>query len=192
MKKGVWLFIGLLALIGLGMPNKAWAHVTNTDGDISVTIHIDPDDNPVPGEPAKLFFLFSDATKKFQLTNCLCVISISEQGKQLTQMALTDKQTNKPSVWGTSLPYTFPQSGIYHIALIGKPKHALAFQPFKLSWDFRVDPAGTAGYVPQRPSDVPALLGITAGAIIFFVLFGWFIKKAIIDSEEVDNKKKKR
>lgn len=120
-------------------PLSVYAHFPRTDKSMTVTLHVDPNDDPIPGQQATLYFLFSDATKKFQLRNCTCAVSISEQGKQIYQQMPIEKRYTHPSIWGTSIPYIFPKRDVYHIMLTGTPVHPNDFQPFTLSWDFRVD-----------------------------------------------------
>ena len=42
-----------------------------------------------------------------------------------------------------SVFYTFPQKDVYKVSVIGKPLTPHAFQPFTLSWYFRVDQDAT-------------------------------------------------
>jgi hypothetical protein len=185
-----WLFPFLLVLF-LSFPSFVYAHFPATDGDMTVTMHVDPDDDPTPGQQANIYFLFDDVTKRFSLEKCNCMIKISQEGKQIFKGNLVEKHYAHPSIWGTHMPYVFPQSDVYHIVLVGKPNTIGAFQSFTLSWDFRVDPdGGDAGIVIQRPSDLPFLLGATAAGIIFLTFLGWFFKKNILDAEELDNIKK--
>lgn len=182
MKKIFFPLVSILFSVSfLVLPPFTYAHFPQTDRNITVTLHVDPEDNPIPGQQAYIYFLFDDATKRFTLSNCNCIVSITEQGKQTYKQQLLEKKDTKPSIWGASLPYIFPNNDVYHIVLTGKPKFADAFQPFTLSWYFRVDPS-ESGLVIEPHSDTPMILGLVLGGTIVFILFGWFIKKQIIDS----------
>ncbi len=183
------IYLTVLSILFSMLSHQAFAHFPATDNSMTVELHVDPDDNPTPGQQAYLYFLFDDATKRFQLSQCNCVVSISEQGRQIYRQKLTEKKDTRPSIWGASLPYVFPQQDVYHIQVTGGPTVQNTFKPFDISWDFRVDPDGSPGIVKGGPSDIQILLGTAIGGVIFLGLFGWFIKKQIIDSEDVDNTK---
>ncbi len=188
MKKFLLFSFGLFAFGSLFLlPQRIYAHFPQTDGAITVTLHVDPNDDPIAGQQAHLFFLFDDATSKFDLSNCMCTVTISKQRKQIYKQQLTQENDGKPSIWGASIPYIFPTWDVYQITLRGIPKTDGIFQRFMLTWYFRVDSL-QPGLVEQPHSDITVLIGATIGGIIFFILLGIFIKKEIIDSE-VDNNK---
>lgn len=179
MKKTL-LSIFVIVSFFLFMPQQTFAHFPATDGDMTVTLHVDPNDDPLPGQQAHLYFLFNDKSKKFRLANCTCTVSISytEQGKQPYTQQLIENKDSKPSIWGANIPYIFPERNVYHIVLTGKPTTANTFKPFTVSWYFRVDTINP-GLVqqPQGPSDIEQLLGALGAVIIGLVIFGFFIKK---------------
>jgi len=188
----LFLFIFSAIVISFVKPPTVSAHFPATDGDIIVTLHIDPDDNPTPGEQANIYFLFDDSAKRFKLSQCQCVVTISEQGKRLTQQNIYEKKYTHPSIWGTNMPYVFPSRDVYHIQIAGSPESGGTFQPFTVSWDFRVDPDDSPGIVVQPYSDLPFLLGTLAAIIVFVAFMGWFVKTQLIDYEEkVDSTGKK-
>lgn len=183
------LFSLVLFLWICSIPQKTYAHFPQTDGDIQVTLHIEPDDNPIPGDPATLYFIFEDAVKKFQLKNCDCRISLIEQNKTLLSQKLSSQKLPH-SVYTSGASFIFPVYDVYKITLTGRPTFKNAFQPFTLSWYFRVDP-DTPGEV-QGLSDIQIILLVMAALIIFGVLFGLFLKKEVLDREKVDITKKSR
>src|SRR5258706_11840759 len=140
MKKCRTGLLGLLFLIvTLSMPNPTLAHFEKTDKTISAELHVDPNDNPIPGEQAFLYFLFGDSTNRFSLSECNCLLTISESGKQIYSQMVIYKLDPHPNIWGTRIPYIFPSRDIYHLTLTGKPKALNEFQPSSVSWDFRVE-----------------------------------------------------
>src|SRR5689334_22170899 len=84
---------------------QASAHSLETDGNIGGVIHIDPDDSPVAGEAAVLFFELKDKTRQFEFQHCDCRITISSEGRQFYAGPLTSLVYR----------YTFPQAGDYQI-----------------------------------------------------------------------------
>jgi hypothetical protein len=146
-------------------PVVTYAHFPATDGNMTVTLHVDPDDDPVPTKQANLYFLFDDKTKKFTLANCNCVVTVTEQGKQIYQKSLAAYTSKTPSIWGAHAPFIFPNRDVYQISLKGEPKTKNAFQPFSLTWNFRVDQ-----YPPVSPINNSIIifgLVIFVGIIVF-------------------------
>lgn len=153
------LFIFLLVFAFILHPQSAYAHFPATDGDMTVTLHVDPDDDPIPGQKAIINFLFDDSTNRFQIEQCQCSLTIAEQGFTLysnTHLASKDA-TN--SIWNASLPYIFPKRDVYEIILSGKPKGKIDFQSFTVHWFFRVD------QFPQGQ-----VLGTSDNSFIYFVI----------------------
>jgi len=171
----------LINLLFFFIVTPAEAHFPAKDGDMTVTLHVDPNDDPIPGKQAHLYFLFTDASNKFKLANCTCTVSVAEEGTSThMQQQLNAYQSNKPSIWGASMPYTFPERNVYHIVLSGKPKKESEFEPFTVSWYFRVDTINP-GLTQRRlgPSDIEVLLGAFGIGIIILVFIGLFIKKEL-------------
>jgi hypothetical protein len=179
------IFVGFLAL-----PLITYAHFAATNGTMTVTLHTDPDDNPISGQTAYLYFLFNDKTKKFHLNECNCVVSVYEQGKQIFQQKLLDKRNPHSSVWGANIPIVFPEKDVYLITIKGDPVTSNAFRPFFLSWYFRVDTTAP-GLVKQAPSDILVLVASWAIGIVVLVFIGLFIKKEVLSAEAGDNHKKR-
>ena len=79
------------------------------------------------------------------------------------------------------MPYIFPERNVYHIVLTGNPKKANEFQPFTLSWYFRVDTInpGLVQVQQKGPSDIEQLLGALGVVIVGLIIFGFFIKREL-------------
>jgi hypothetical protein len=139
--KKILLSILFLTLLYFFVPQTVHAHFPATDKEIYAILHVDPNDSPIPGEQANLYFLitFGKSIKTFYLNQCNCVVTVTEEGKQIFQQQILDKNTPKNSIWGANVPFVFPQRDVYHIALSGKPLPGYTFQPFTVSWNFRVD-----------------------------------------------------
>ena len=162
-----WLILGPLA-------HKVSAHFPATDNDITVVLHVDPEDDPAAGQPTTLGFIFSDITNRFKLADCVCVLSITERGQELYYSALTPPKNPKLSIYGDTLAFTFPRRDTYYIALSGLPDTPGNFQPFNLHWNFRVDQAAVKSSGPSFGSFVHyfiAVFGIliAVGGAVFFL-----------------------
>ncbi len=128
------MFLFPIFLLGfiIAMP-VAQAHVLKTDGTISVVLHVDPNDDPVPGENANLYFSIKDTTGKFTLKECNCTVVISESGKVVFSSPVTNTGGS------ASLVYSFPKRDVYTIQLTGFPLNTNQFDPFTVSYIFRVE-----------------------------------------------------
>jgi hypothetical protein len=183
MKKLFFCFL-LSLLFFLFLSPTAHAHFAATDGNITIVLHVDPNDQPIPGQLAHLYFLFNfnDTTKKFSLRDCNCIVTVVEQGnqKQIEQQKLLEKNNPHLTIWGANMPIVFPARDVYFITIKGSPIKPNDFKPFYLTWFFRVD-STASGIVKQETnqglSDIQQLLIGLAAVIIFLVCFGLFIKR---------------
>ncbi len=116
------------------MPPQASAHVLKTDQTIGAILHIDPNDSPVAGEPASIFFDLKDSANIFAIEDCTCVVSVLQNGESIFEKTVTRI---------SPVTYTFPERSIYTVQFSGTPKaelsSAASFEPFVLSYDIRVD-----------------------------------------------------
>lgn len=154
---------------------KAQAHFLATDRNIGAILHVDPNDEPFAGSQASFFFEFKDKEGKFTPQNCDCIFSIVENGKEIYSQPLFQNNANQ-NLTNASVFYTFPQRDVYTIQVIGKPLTPNTFQPFTLTWNFRVDQQ-TSGQ--DRTSNNPLIAHfihahvihlIGGGAILLFFL----------------------
>ncbi len=105
-----WLLVAIASLVGaLAFAFTASAHVlitdtTNTRGAI---VHIIPDDDPVAGEPATIFF----DTQNQLLTNESTVTLLVENTATNTSNQLQANVTGSLAV----IEYTFPTQGVYQL-----------------------------------------------------------------------------
>ncbi|HRH31119.1 MAG TPA: hypothetical protein PK950_00435 [Candidatus Paceibacterota bacterium] len=128
----------VLACAFAAMPLPASAHVLKTDGTMGAILHIDPNDSPVAGEPASIFFDLKDSANIFAVENCVCVVSVLQSGESILEKTVTRI---------APVTYTFPERSIYTVQFSGTPKAgegAATFEPFVLSYDIRVDTVSAA------------------------------------------------
>jgi hypothetical protein len=167
--------IFFLVLLGVALiPVLASAHVLKIDGSIGVTIHVDPDDDPIVGEPASFFLEIKDKQDVFRPENCTCVATISKGSEPIFS---TDLFTNGSGNSLTAAPffsYVFPERNIYTVTISGTPKTSQAFQSFSVRYDLRVardknTPAATRG------GHFWIFGGLVIGAVVLFCVY--FIRK---------------
>ena len=126
--------------IGRGIVHRVAAHQVRVAEDIGGTLHIEPNDRPVAGEEALIWFaLTRRGGISLQLEECDC-------GVRVLQMPLTDRPEvlaspelraveaeNYRGIPGADV--TFPEAGAYAISISGEPVEANDFEPFELTFD---------------------------------------------------------
>lgn len=172
MKKFLLIITIALAIV----PLAASAHVFLTDGGITVLMHVNPNDDPVAGQPATLLFGITDISNKFNAANCDCQVTVKDSsGKQLLSVALPNISTQiDASLYEFSEPFTFPDKDVYSIEVTGKPKTANTFQTFDVNYSLRVDQAITTS-TPTKSSN--QWWYYAGGAIVFIAAIIFIIKK---------------
>jgi hypothetical protein len=126
--KRVFLLVLSLLTLHFALLTFVSAHILATDGSIGAILHIDPDDDPIAGEPTNLFWDFKNTKGEFKIEGCSCRIYIIEDGRKIDDEPLSS----------TTFTYIFPKRNVYEIRIAGQPKQGDSFQPFILSYDIRV------------------------------------------------------
>ncbi|HEY9615706.1 MAG TPA: hypothetical protein V6C64_02620 [Microcoleaceae cyanobacterium] len=142
------LALSLFSSFGLGMMLPAAAHNVEVSGNVAATMHLEPSHNPKAGEPALVWFaLTQQGGELVPLEQCNCRLAIyreprSSRATPLLQPVLKPIDAERyQGIPGSEV--TFPQSGIYIMALSGSPKAGANFQPFELTYSVTVT-AGSA------------------------------------------------
>ncbi len=162
---------------------KAQAHFSVTDKNITVTLHMDPDDDPIISQESALHFEIYDTANKFNAADCNCTVIVLEGSKQLLR-ASPEALDPAHSIYSFDQKFIFPEKGLYTIKINGAPRTSGAFQNFAASYDFRVDrtagqPAATTasedhaheGRLPHYWDDV--ILGTGVLIVIGMYVFEW-------------------
>lgn len=122
-----------------------FAHEVKTATDVGATLHIEPNDNPRAGKPAKTWFILTHkGGKVIPLAECDCHLAVynephKDEDKQppLLQPTLQPVTVeNYQNIPGTVI--TFPKPGGYELDLDGKPTDGKSFQPFELEFEATV------------------------------------------------------
>ena len=151
-------------------PKDAAAHFLLTDGSIGAVLHMDPDDDPIAGQPAVFHYEIKDKQGKFTPQGCTCTFSISENGASIFSQDLY-LNTPQNSLDVPLVTYTFPKLDVYQIILTGTPKPGADFQPFTLTYNARISrqaATGSAGAAAgtQPENHTAHIILISAGVII--------------------------
>ena len=124
----------LATCLNLLLAYPALAHQLSTDGSYSVTMHINPYDDPKLNDPSTLLFEINDSSNKYQDANCDCDIAISLNGKTLASGPLQPYKDSQPSIFSLSFPFTFAQKADYNVEVTGQPKQSGQFSGFKVGF----------------------------------------------------------
>ena len=140
MNKLIINFLVFLFLFGvtISISPKASAHVLLTDKNIGLVLHIDPEDDPVVGEPASFFFEFKDKSGQFDPKQCDCQMIISKDGQEIYKTNIYSGVA-QPDFDNAAGFYTFLEKGIYQIQVSGQSSNPDQFENFFLSEEIRID-----------------------------------------------------
>lgn len=132
------IFVALLVFLGLVIVTTqiAYAHVLKYDGTIGAVLHVNPDDDPIVGQPTNFFFEFKDKEGKFKPEYCNCKVTITTEGKEVYSGDLFETVSN-PDLTNASFSFVFPSKNIYKITVHGVATDN-SFQEFTLVYDVRV------------------------------------------------------
>jgi hypothetical protein len=126
------------------------AHELLTDQKIGAVIHVEPNDEPVAGEQAVVFFQFKDIDDEFTPQACDCEVSILQEERQIYITQLW-QDVAEPTLDNAYVKYTFPQAGEYEVRIHGEPRTGSEFAHFELEYDVHVAPAPVI-----QPQEKPA------------------------------------
>lgn len=170
MKKTLSIIV-ILYLGVLSVTRSVEAHILKTDGTIGAVLHIDPEDDPIVGQPTYFFFEFKDKTGKFQPALCDCTVTITSHDKPLYSQSLF--QSNKDqNLTSSTFSYTFSEKNIYTVTVSGKPIQPNTFQSFVLVYDIRVE--RTASPTTSSSSNTDDTIHLYH-SVLFFIIFAVLI-----------------
>ena len=116
-----------ISLFGAG---AAFAHDRETNNGVSVTVHIDPDDEPVATQPATIVVEKVESKAKFTWATCKCSWTIADStGAVLLQQAAKARTS-----------FVFPASGAYQLTFSGRVKATKTrWRAFHIKYAWRAD-----------------------------------------------------
>jgi hypothetical protein len=164
------MFVVIIAGFIFCTPISGLAHFLKVDGSIGITLHINPDDDPIVGQDAVFFLDTKDTNNKFSMPDCDCSAKITKGSDLLFQTQLVADQTNPTSNTPT-FTYVFPSKGVYTLEVDGS-SYSNNFQTFKISWDIRVqrEAAATTDSSVHSHSNIAEYLIFGAGFLFILAV----------------------
>lgn len=152
----------LLLTLSVGLPLMAvpaFTHEVQTFGDIGVTQHIEPNDDPKAGEPNLVWFaLTHQGGQLIPLQDCQCRLALYASPHPANDRPLQEpplKSVNSEGYSGVpGADVTFPKAGAYELVFSGKPTKPNAFEPF--TFKFEVAVAAGKSPEPSPAANTPA------------------------------------
>lgn len=119
-----------LALVCAGV---ASAHEPQTNNGVTVTLHVDPDDAPVAGQPSTVLFEEVRVGKgtTFMWKTCACTLTVANGAGTTLSKGPASRASR----------FTFPDPAAYQLTLAGRVKRGTAWKAFKVTWALRAEPA---------------------------------------------------
>lgn len=127
--------MSIVAFCSLTLP--VLAHQVQVSERVGATLHIEPSDNPVAGEPARVWFaLTRRGGEIITLDQCDCSLEIV--ALPLNEVIATPELEAIEAERYVGIPaanVTFPSRGLYQLELIGVPREPEMFEAFTLTFD---------------------------------------------------------
>jgi hypothetical protein len=151
-----------------GWPLAAAAHVNETSGSITALLHVKPDDKPVAGQAAELWFNFDDSKNKFAAPACDCRIVIKQGNRTLVDRPIAAREKQSQQV--IRVDYVFPYQAAYDVALMGSSRQTDGFKNLELDYTVVVD-RGTikAASSPYVAWGILGFVGLAALVSAYFI-----------------------
>lgn len=140
----------------------AYAHDLAIDGEVGAVMHIEPNDDPIAGEPSTLIFEFKDSKQAFSGSDYAITIAITSGS---TTVATSTLELNGADA---SYGYVFPQAGDYSIMVTGTP--AANAPAFMLMYEAQAQAASSASATTAERHGFTAIFGVHGGHVLITVL----------------------
>lgn len=149
----------------------AEAHSIKSDSGYTAVLHIDPDDDPLAGQPAVLNFLIGKDNGSYNQNDYSISVNVSAGGKQPQHLAL------QPEVFGDAADgiahYTFSSINVYTIDLRGQLITDPSTQ-FHMRYIVRVAGA-SAGFKTSASNKGPIVLLLSMGSLVLVGVIGYVV-----------------
>ena len=113
----------------------AWSHQIASNNGVSVQVHVDPNDEPVAGQPTTVWVVrVKGLNAVFSWKTCRCRLKVFDS----SGTALLDSVATAPRT-----AVTFPEAKAYGITFSGRVKRKKVWRTFKVTYAIRaVAPEG--------------------------------------------------
>lgn len=158
----------------LVLPTPGLAHTLKIDQSIGVTLHIDPNDEPIAQKESTIYIEIEDRTKQFNYVDCDCRLLIQQDNRVIAELQTVNKLFR-------SATYQFPKAGSYQVLVAGRPKSPYAtFQSFTTTFDFYVKSgnradSGVQASAEQISNRLPAYFPYATLAIALIILLMFLV-----------------
>jgi hypothetical protein len=174
--KRISLLVLMTLTLTLSPMAPASAHELATDKDISVELHIPPDDKPVAGQPTRLRFTFESTSATFSEVSCDCKLQVVQGSRTIASVTPKRNQQLRSSMEAT---VNFPTGGSYTLKLSGLTGSITEETPkerFNVAYPVQVSPAvippsSLARYVSLG---LVGLCGLTAIGVVAYYTISYF------------------
>ncbi len=123
--------------------SSVYAHKVKIDSDVGATLHIEPNDNPRSGEPAKTWFaLTRKGGKVIPLSECDCKLKVYKEPFKVDSPPIIEPELKAvdaeryQGIPGSEI--VFPQPGAYQLKLSGSAINPGSFKAFELNFPVTV------------------------------------------------------
>ncbi len=161
----------VLVTLGTALFSRASAHEWQVRDGLLVLLHSDPDDSPVVGQPAQLYFYFKEhPTHPFDVRECLCRVKISGNAATVYDGPLHPVPQGEFGANVLAADVVFPEKGRYTAVLTAIPGER-GYEPFVLRYGIQVTRTSRAESVWGSPHSLhiaEAIFVALAGVILFF------------------------
>ena len=130
MARNVPRLLAALVVAGLTVAvAPAWSHQIASNNGVTVQVHVDPNDEPMVGQPTTVWVVRVKALNAlFAWKTCRCRLSVFDSnGTVLLNSAAKAPRT----------PVTFPEAKAYGITFSGRVKRKGVWRPFKVTYAIR-------------------------------------------------------
>lgn len=181
MKKKLKILIYTVSLFSLFISvSHVMAHTLETEGTFGAVLHIDPDDDPIIGQPAYFFLDFKDKISKFTAESCMCTVTITENGKTIFTDNLIKDESDKNSM---HFSFTFPRKDRYSVKVTGKSLNN-SFQAFSFTYDLHIERQAEKHESHGNSHFLEYVLTIIIGGLVLiYIILNKFKKNADINEK---------
>ena len=123
--------------------SSVYAHKVKIDSDVGAILHIEPNDNPRSGEPAKTWFaLTRKGGKVIPLSECDCKLKVYKEPFKIGSSPIFEPELRAvdaeryQGILGSEI--VFPQPGAYQLKLSGSAINPGSFKAFELKFPVTV------------------------------------------------------
>ncbi len=155
----------LVAVVALASTQTAFAHVLLVDrqANIAAVLHVDPGDDPVAGQPSRLYFDIQDDKSYVRIPYSVYRLVVTDESDQETSVVTH-------AVGSTvAAEYTFPAQGLYRLSLRTAPNFASG-QKVSLEDSIRISRGGVAMSGSDRYPVANAALVISVVAVALLII----------------------